>query len=193
MLYLRTHITDLSQEELSSMMQSLPAQRREQAKRFKFVQGQKECTLAYLELCRGLREEYGITTMPEFGYGEHGKPFLTTYPHIHFSLSHCREAAGCLLSTQPCGMDVERIRSYDPSLIRYTMNEEEADRILSSSRPEVMFIRLWTQKEAVLKLRGTGITDNIKEVLNDLHDIRLHTTEHLDEGFVCSCATTEQI
>ena len=51
------------------------------------------------------------------------------------------------------------------SLARYTMNDEEMALITASEHPEVEFIRLWTMKEAELKLSGEGIRNDMKSVL----------------------------
>ena len=47
-------------------MGEISAQRREQALKFKFEQGQRLCVLAYQLLKQGLREMYGITESPVF-------------------------------------------------------------------------------------------------------------------------------
>ena len=52
------------------------------------------------------------------------------------------------------------------SLIRYTMNEEERRIIAESDDPVRTFTEYWTKKEAVFKLRGTGITHDLHELLN---------------------------
>ncbi len=158
------HIWDF---DLEAALRELSPQRREQALKFKFEQGQRLSVLAYLLLKKGLREAYGITENPVFEYGEHGKPSIVGHPEIHFNLSHCKEAVVCAVSDSPVGVDVESIREYHESLVRYTMNDDEVRQIESSEHPDVTFIRLWTMKEAVLKLIGTGISNDIKNVLVD--------------------------
>ena len=122
---------------------------------------------------------------PVFVYGEHGKPFIVGHPVIHFNLSHCREAAVCMLSKRPVGVDVESVRSFKEELVRYTMNDHEVRQIMQSERPDIEFIRLWTMKEAVLKLSGRGIMDNMKDVLENLSS-ELTTVVSPDERFVYS-------
>ena len=157
---------DIEHFDLEAALPLLSEQRREQCLRFKFELGRKQCAAAYLLLCEALRKEYGITEPPVFEYGEHGKPAIVGYPDIHFNLSHCREAVLCVVSDKPVGCDVESISRYKESLARYTMSDEEMEQITNSDRPDVAFIRLWTMKEAVLKRAGTGITDNMKSVLD---------------------------
>lgn len=164
MLYLNDHIDQL---DVEASMHLLSDQRREQALRYRFELGRRTCVAAYLLLCEGLRKEYGITEPPVFEYNEHGKPSILGRPDIHFSLSHCREAAICILDSHPVGIDVESVHRYSESLARYTMNDRELQLISESPRPDIVFIRLWTQKEAVYKYLGTGIDNNIKTVLDN--------------------------
>lgn len=156
---------DLQHVDWQAALPLLSSQRREQCLKFKHEQGRRACVAAYLLLCEGLRQQYGITEPPVFEYGEHGKPSIVGHRDIHFNMSHCREAALCAVSDKPVGVDVESIGRYKETLARYTMNDDELALIQQADRPEVAFIRLWTQKEALLKLAGTGITDSLRTVL----------------------------
>ncbi|MBP3775440.1 MAG: 4'-phosphopantetheinyl transferase superfamily protein [Prevotella sp.] len=181
MIYLND---DIAGFDFETALPLLSDQRREQALKFKHEQGRKTCAAAYLLLCEGLRKEYGITEKPVFEYGEHGKPFIVGHPDIHFNLSHCREAAVCVISDRPVGVDIESIREYKESLVRYTMNEDEIAQITQSSHPEEAFTRLWTMKEAVLKLSGEGLRNDMKSVLTGRERIETHINK--EKNFIYS-------
>ena len=157
---------DIWNFDLEAALKEISEQRREQALKFKHEQGQRLCVLAYQLLKQGLKDEYGIVENPVFDYNEHGKPTIVGHPEICFNLSHCREAAICVLSDRPVGVDVESIREYKDSLVNYTMNKEEICQIESAENPAAAFIRLWTMKEATMKLIGTGISNDMKMVID---------------------------
>lgn len=135
---------------------------------------------------RALREDYGISEPPLFDFGDHGKPLLAGRPDIHFSLSHCREAAACVVDTVPVGIDVESLDSYDPDLLPQTMSDDEQRLIAADADPRLAFIRFWTMKESLLKMTGEGMTDDIRNVLTGsrLKTARFQTTVY--PQFVCT-------
>ena len=180
------HIAEMSEEQTERLINSLPEWRREVALRYKHLQGRRECAVGYIELLRGLRECFGINSSPSFSYNEHGKPFLKEYPDLFFSISHCREAVGCFIADQPCGLDIEYIRKAKPDLVRHTMNQEETEAIFSAESPDIAFTRLWTRKEAVLKLLGMGIIDDLHSVLEtgNLLGIELETIENRERNYI---------
>lgn len=186
--YINDHLWDF---DLAASLARLSAQRREQALKFRHEFGQRACVAAYLLLCEGLEKEYGLKELPIFDYHEHGKPFIKGHPEIHFNLSHCQEAAVCCVSNKPVGVDVESIRSFSESLVAYTMNEHEVASIQASKDPARQFIRLWTQKEALMKLTGQGITNHLKEVLCR-DDIVLSTVESRDGRYIYSIAVERE-
>lgn len=186
MIYLNDHIEDFDLEEA---LTRLSPQRREQALRYKHEPGRRQSVAAYLLLSEGLREEYGIIEPPVFGYHEGGKPFIEGRSDIHFNLSHCRDAAMCIIAPHPVGIDVESVRRFKEDLARYTMNEHEMEQILSSKRPDIAFIRLWTMKEALLKMTGEGIRNDLKNILEEHTDVQFHTIVSPDERYVYTVAS----
>lgn len=176
MIYLNDRLDLL---DLDSVLSQLSEQRREQFLAFRHDLGRRTCAASYLLLRQALLEEYGIVEPPLFDYGEHGKPFLRNHPDIFFNMSHCREAALCVVASCPVGVDVETVRTFNESLARYTMNDEELHTILQSDRPDVAFTRFWTQKEALVKLTGEGIRSDMKKVLIGAPDIQTVTSPDL--------------
>ena len=159
---------DIWDFDLDAALREISGQRREQALKFRHEQGRRLCVLAYRLLKQALREGYGITGNPVFEYNEHGKPSIVGHPEIFFNLSHCREAAACVVSSEPVGIDVESIRDIKDSLVSYTMNAEEEQQIAASDDPARAFVRLWTMKEATMKLIGTGISNDMKTVIDTI-------------------------
>lgn len=185
-------IEQLSEQDVAELLLLLPDWRREQALRFKHLSGQRECAVSYLLLCQMLSKEYGISQQPHFIIGTHGKPSLHEFPHIHFSISHCREAVMCAVSSHPIGADIERRRTLKPALINHTMNENERVQIQQSSDPELEFTKLWTAKEAVVKLSGEGLSHNITDILDVASDnnIIIETSVNKENTYAYSLAYT---
>lgn len=184
MIYVNDQIELINLEQVLSQM---PAQRREQALRFTFERGRRLCVAAYMLLVDALRIEYGITEYPVFEYGQHGKPFIAGRPDIHFNLSHCREAAVCVVADHPVGIDVESVSRYKESLLYYTMSDEELAVVKKSLHPDIEFIRLWTMKEALLKKTGEGLRNDMKHVLQG--DEQFTTVVNKEKGYIYSVLT----
>lgn len=191
MLYLKHSLTTYTEAQLQCDIQRLPQWRRDKALRYRHFSGQAQCTMSYILLLEALDQEYGITGLPTFVENEHGKPSLQEYPHIHFNITHCHSIVACAVSNTPVGIDAEDLGRYNQHVARYCMNDDEMQQIGTS---DTIFTRLWTQKEAVFKLQGTGIRDNIKDILlpQNLTNIKIMTEEHLEEGYILSIARYTQ-
>lgn len=180
MIYVNEHIDLL---DIPDALTKVSRRRREHAMRYRQEHDRKLSLAVFLLLREGLAREYGITDMPEFIIGENGKPLLAGHRHIHFNMSHCREAAVCVISDAPVGVDAESIRPLDEDVLRRTMNDSECRHVMRSARPEEEFSRLWTMKESVLKLTGEGLTDDLHHLLdNALHQFRFNT--EVRENFI---------
>ncbi len=190
-------------DDLATLILSLPQWRREAALRYKFEKGRRECCLSYLLLCDILREKFNTTRQPFFETGEHGKPELSFDNDtvegkasadgngLRFNLSHCKRAIACIVSdSDEVGIDVECTGRYTVALAEYCMSDEEKQRIADADDPDMEFTLLWTKKEALLKLTGEGITDDLKTVLEStrMEGITLQSHYNKDKGYAWSVA-----
>ena len=174
MVYLNEHTDRI---DIVTALAKVSAQRREQALRYRYESGQRLSLAVYLLLMEGLEKEYGIYEPPLFDYTPEGKPVLAQHPDIHFSFSHSGTVALCALSDRPVGADVETTRKITPSLIHYTMNEGEEAIIHASENPTMQFLWFWTRKEALLKLTGEGIHNNMRMVLAEAEKYKMETIQ----------------
>ncbi|MBQ9285473.1 MAG: 4'-phosphopantetheinyl transferase superfamily protein [Bacteroidaceae bacterium] len=184
-VYINDHLEAL---DLNEAFEQMSAQRRSYLQRFSNERAQRAGAAAYLLLCQGLRELFDIAEPPTFTFGIHGKPGIIGHEDIFFSLSHCREAACCAIATEPVGIDIESIRPFSPALLKRTMNAGEAATVRTANEPQRAFIRLWTQKEAYLKLTGTGLVDELHSVLDEAKasGCVFETTDSPDRRYVYS-------
>lgn len=182
MVYIDEHYLQM---DLQASLAVISEQRRQQALSMRHDQGRRQSVGAYLLLKQALRDEAGIEDNPQFSYGPHGQPFLADYPEWHFSMSHCREAVGCVLSRQPVGLDIESVGRMRPNVLGYAMNDDEQAEIMGASDPQVAFTRLWTMKESLLKLQGCGLHDGMRDILKQCRDdYRFTTIEVLEHHYV---------
>ena len=170
------------------MLPLVDSQRRDEALRYKHLFGQFACLKSWLML-KELITPLGINNL-EMGYNEHGKPFLVHHPELHFNLSHCKNGIAVVVDLSPVGIDIESCRRSNTALIDRTMNPAEAEWIRASSDPVETFTQFWTKKEAVLKLRGTGITDDLHLTLNG-EGYRLETHLNHEKRYAWSVAYTQ--
>ncbi len=179
-----------TETEVAQLLPLVSVQRREQALRYKHTFGQYTCLKSYLMLIDLLRRNNLLqdTQLPEFVYNTYGKPYIAG--GVEFSLSHCKAGIVVAIDTVPIGVDIEGFRHIDESLIRRTMNPAEVAHILSSTKPNVAFTHLWTQKEAVLKQRGTGIVSDLHNVLTTPPLPHLATIER--ENYIYTLATKQE-
>ena len=179
-------ITDISESELASFIAQLPLWRKEKTLAIKHLQGRKESAVSFVLLEKALHEHFSLTEEIAFEYNEHGKPSLKNHPEIHFNLSHCRSVVACAISENPVGIDVEMLGRYKESVARHVLSDEEYSQVVSSENPDIAFTILWTKKEALLKLIGTGVSGDMKDVLALNADKKITTT--ICDGYVYSVA-----
>jgi 4'-phosphopantetheinyl transferase len=92
-----------------------------------------------------------------------GKPTFLNAP-VSFNLSHSASTVIAAFSGAPLGIDLEvcgRVRDFAGLAARF-FHPDEA-RAVAAVGDEKFFLRLWTAKEAMLKLTGEGIADGLVE------------------------------
>lgn len=168
MIYIFDRFDKFGESEYRAALTSLSLQRLEYIGKFRQQSDRYRSVLAYLLLSYGLRTEHGITAPPEFTYSENGKPYLRDYNKIFFCMSHCKNAVCCAVSDSEIGIDIESIRELRPAVVRRVCSEEERATVERAKLPNREFIRLWTMKEAYLKLTGKGIGTDMRTITDKI-------------------------
>lgn len=140
-----------------------------------------------LLLRRGVKTLYGIDDY-SVKYSENGKPLLD---FCFFSISHSGGLAVCAVSDKPIGIDTEALREIKPHESYMLFSENESRYV--NERPElrsVRYLRLWTMKEALIKLKGGKLWDAGEYCFPDITDDPIYllgnlrfTTEN-DGGYI---------
>ncbi len=92
-----------------------------------------------------------------------GKPLFSN-AGVHFNISHSGPTVVAAFSGSPVGIDIEsrgRCRDF-VGIARRFFHPSEATAV-AESEDEAHFLRLWTGKEAMLKLSGEGISGGLQD------------------------------
>lgn len=114
--------------------------------------------------------------------GSSGKPALKDQS-IEFNISHSKNWYGFAFSKSPIGLDLEEFKSTNRNLLgiaRRFFTETETN-FLSKSAADTLpqqFYKLWTQKEAVLKAHGGGISAGLNQLDLIHHRHRLNHSNY---------------
>lgn len=185
-------IDKLDESFVARSEEILPKWRSDKMFRYKHLRGRVQCALGWMMVEYGMRSMEGSYNKGggmEWGYNEHGKPYLKD-KDIFFNISHCKTAVAVIVADAEVGIDIEEMR-YRESLEKYVLSEEEiAELNKGEELKEESFTRIWTKKEAVFKYYGTGITHDIKNVLKCC-DVNIYS-KRIGEKYV-SVATEKEL
>ena len=131
----------------------LPKERQDKAFRFLKYEDRVLSVLSGLMLKKVL----GVDRDGMILYNEHGKPYLEHGKR--FNISHSGNLALLAVSEVEIGADIEVLKTVNESVMRRCFTEDEAAFVNGS--PE-NFARVWTLKEAAVKLLGKGISFPLK-------------------------------
>ncbi len=148
------------------LLSFLPEYRTQQILRKKSKNAADNMLIGSILARYAIKNEFGIPIAKQvFSIGEHGKPYLKNHPDIHFNISHSEQCVVCAVADVPIGIDVQKASELNLGVAERVCNEEELTQILTSTDKASEFIKLWTQKEAYVKMLGCGIgTFDLKSV-----------------------------
>ncbi len=184
-----------TQERFAQGMASLPwEERRQKILRYHFDRDRRLSLGAGLLLAYALREA-GAEDL-SLAYSEHGKPYLLSYPDLHFNLSHSGTLALCAVSDRPVGADVERPGRADQAVARRCFLPQELEWMENAPDRARAFTRLWTRKESYLKLLGTGLAREMNSfsVLpgEAMEDGAAFTEKEVSGHLICVCTPGQE-
>ena len=109
------------------------------------------------QLLQQLYWEVMGTDCPPILIAPRGKPYFEDST-LHFSISHTKNHAFCVLSSHPVGIDAEeKDRRVDLRLAEKILSTEERTHFGLADHPQDVFLRFWVLKEAAAKLTGEGL------------------------------------
>ncbi len=92
---------------------------------------------------------------------EKGKPYVSNFENIHFSLSHSGEMILLAVDNSRIGADTEQVKKNHADVAKSFFTNNEYKYISNSENPTKKFYMVWTMKEAYLKMTGEGITSGL--------------------------------
>lgn len=96
-------------------------------------------------------------------YNEEGKPYIKDY-NIYFNISHSHDYVITVISNKEIGVDIEKIRKTNISIINRICTNKEKEYVLSSNIDiEKRLFEIFTLKEAYFKMKGLNL-NNLKSV-----------------------------
>ena len=126
--------------------------------RFAFcpLNGQKGHDAGRQLLARLYREDTG-DDLPEIAIADRGKPYFPGSSY-HFSISHTRKHAFCVLSTTNIAIDAEELdRKVNLKLAEKILSPTEKQQFDAAPDQPRALLTFWVLKEAAAKLSGEGL------------------------------------
>lgn len=101
-----------------------------------------------------------------FSVNSFGKPELLSRDGVNFNISHTSNMVAFACSAHPVGVDAESIKQtkYDESVATLVLSDEERFAMGRRENKDLALLSYWTAKEAAVKMRGQGLSMDIKSI-----------------------------
>ncbi len=164
---------------LKNDLPKFPGDYQEKIKRYRRWQDAQLSLLGRILLFKGVEEIYKENPHDKvIKHTKYNKPYFDD-DLIRFNISHSGEIVVCALSDEhEIGIDIEIITDIGADDFKSQMTENEWSNIISSGNKKDSFFDYWTQKEAVIKAHGQGLTIPLKSF-----EISDHTTKINEEKY----------
>lgn len=162
----------------------------EHAAKLVLQRDQESFIVARSQLRKQLSERLGVPPLAiEFKQNAFGKSSLVDFPNVHFSVAHTDHAFVLAITNDfPVGVDIEfQHRKFDwRKIASFAFTSEEQTFLNLGSKKQVEILKLWTQKEALVKCLGTSLESGMqsfsllnerKGTINDV--LQIHQNEHV--------------
>lgn len=186
------NIKNLTEAQFDRAFESMSDERQERCLRYKFTEDRRRMAFGEMLLREKLAEEYSVNDEAVFINNlPSGKPVaFVGGKEIFVSISHSGDFVAAAVCDTPVGIDLEAKREIKPDFIKKVLSEEELEFVKEGNDETTAFLKIWTAKEAYLKLTGEGLAG-----LKDAEVLTLIKGEGKDglilkssctEHFVCS-------
>lgn len=114
----------------------------------------------------GLEREYSLKLGQESrAIGEHGKPFLSRQPSVHYNISHSGDYVVCVMSGEEVGIDIQKHKEVNYSRLLERMVPAYMIReILEADNIQRAFFTQWVLREAYIKWTGEGLSRDLRTI-----------------------------
>lgn len=94
---------------------------------------------------------------------KYGKPSYEN-SDIYFNKSHTKDLSVAIIDNKKCGIDIEKIRTFNELMVNKICSYEEITFLNGVSNKDYYFTLLWVLKESFLKCVGVGLSVPMKKI-----------------------------
>ncbi len=143
----------------------LPAVMQTKVRRYRRVQDAQATLVGKLLLLEVLKPfGYSQNVLSQLKYNAQDRPYLDG--PVDFNISHAGDYVVAVATDHgKVGIDIEQIRAIKLSEFASIFTQKELDQIAAASNLEHEFFTLWTQKEALIKGDGRGMSLPLQEIV----------------------------
>ena len=183
-VYLLETTENLKWNHICGMQKYVSIQRQKRINKYRFERDRISSLVTALMTRMIISKNTGLAEYSlNFQTNKFGKPYLTNLTGYEFSISHTYRKSVFTDYNSSIGIDIETysnsIKEYE-NIYRNNFTANEVMHINSSVNPFKEFVKIWTSKEAYVKMIGTGLSTPLLsfDVMNKTNKFKILTTEY---------------